>query len=50
VRTSSLVARVKAWNPEAAPYIKDFHMLRPIPQDEIDRVVQGPAFPQNNGY
>lgn len=50
VRTRSLVARVKAWNPEAAPYIKDFHMLRPIPQDEIDRVVQGPAFPQNDGY
>ena len=50
VRTRSLVTRVKAWNPEAAPYIKDFHMLRPIPQDEIDRVVSGPAFPQNNGY
>lgn len=50
VRTRSLITRVKAWNPEAAPYIKDFHMLRPIPQDEIDRVVQGPAFPQNPGY
>ena len=50
VRTRSLVTRVKAWNPEAAPYIKDFHMLRPIPQSEIDRVVQGPKFPQNPGY
>ncbi len=50
VRTRSLVTRVKAWNPEAAPYIKDFHILRPIPQDQIDRVVSGPAFPQNNGY
>lgn len=50
VRTRSLVTRVKAWNPEASPYIKDFHMLRPIPQTQIDRVVQGPAFPQNFGY
>jgi len=50
VRTRSLVTRVKAWNAEAAPYIKDFHMLRPIPQTQIDRVTQGPAFPQNTGY
>jgi hypothetical protein len=50
VRTRSLVRRVKAWNPEAAPYIQDFHMLRPIPQAQIDRVVEGPKFPQNPGY
>ena len=50
VRTKTLVARVTAWNPEAAPYIKSFHVLRPIPQDQIDRVTEGPAFPQNPGY
>jgi hypothetical protein len=50
VRTRSLVTRVTAWNTEAAPNIKPFHMLRPIPQTEIDRVVEGPAFPQNPGY
>ncbi|MVM33989.1 RagB/SusD family nutrient uptake outer membrane protein [Spirosoma sp. HMF4905] len=50
VRTRSLVRRVKAWNPEAAPYIQDFNMLRPIPQSQIDRVVDGPKFPQNPGY
>lgn len=50
VRTRQLVRRVKLWNPEAAPYIQDFHILRPIPQNEIDLVVQGPKFPQNPGY
>ncbi|QKZ14168.1 RagB/SusD family nutrient uptake outer membrane protein [Spirosoma sp. KUDC1026] len=50
VRTRSLVRRVKAWNPEAAPYVQDFNMLRPIPQSQIDRVVEGPKFPQNPGY
>jgi hypothetical protein len=50
VRTKSLVRRVKDWNPEAAANIKDFHTLRPIPQSQIDRVVEGPPFPQNPGY
>ena len=50
VRTKSLITRVTAWNPEAAPYIKPFHALRPIPQSQIDRVVAGPKFPQNPGY
>lgn len=50
VRTRSLVRRVQEWNQEAAPFVKDFNMLRPIPQSQIDRVVDGPAFPQNSGY
>ncbi len=50
VRTRSLITRVKAWNPEAGVNIQNFHMLRPIPQSQIDRVVEGPAFPQNPGY
>lgn len=51
VRTKSLLARVAAWNPvEAGANIKPFHVLRPIPQDEIDRVTEGPQFPQNPGY
>ena len=50
VRTKSLVRRVQLWNPEATMFIKDFHALRPIPQSQIDRVVDGPAFPQNTGY
>ena len=50
VRTRALVARVKAWNNEAAPNIKEAHMLRPIPQSQIDRTVEGPPFPQNAEY
>jgi len=54
VRTRSLVRRVKDWNPEASPYIKDYHMLRPIPQSQIDRVVEGACQGnqcwQNPGY
>lgn len=50
VRTKELVNRVRAWNLAAAPNIQDFHMLRPIPQDEIDRVSVGTQYPQNPNY
>lgn len=50
-RWGNLVERVKKYNPQAAPNIKDFHVLRPIPQNQIDRAEGGPAgFPQNTGY
>jgi len=47
-RTGKLVERVKKYNPVAAVNIKDFHVLRPIPQQQIDRT-EG-TFPQNPGY
>ena len=50
-RWGNLVERVKLYNPQAAPNIKDFHVLRPIPQNQIDRAEGGAsAFPQNPGY
>jgi starch-binding outer membrane protein, SusD/RagB family len=50
-RWGNLVDRVKRFNPQAAPNIKDFHVLRPIPQVQIDRAVDGKTnFPQNPGY
>ncbi len=50
-RMGKLIERVKAHNPDGGPNIKDFHLLRPIPQDQIDRTANGATtFPQNPGY
>lgn len=51
VRTGKLINRVKQYNADAAPNIKDFHALRPIPQSQIDLTEGGASsFPQNLGY
>ncbi|QEH40988.1 RagB/SusD family nutrient uptake outer membrane protein [Chitinophaga sp. XS-30] len=49
-RTRTLVPRLQQYNLEGGPNVKDFHMLRPIPQQQIDLVTEGPPFPQNDGY
>ena len=51
VRTGKLIERVKKYNPAAAVLIQPYHVLRPIPQNQIDRT-EGTmtAFPQNSGY
>jgi len=48
VRTGKLVERTKLFNPGAASNIQDYHTLRPIPQEQIDRTQGG--YPQNPGY
>ncbi|MDR1407175.1 MAG: RagB/SusD family nutrient uptake outer membrane protein [Tannerella sp.] len=51
-RTHKLVERVRLHNPEGAPNIQDFHVLRPIPQTQIDLMsdeAQKAAY-QNEGY
>ena len=52
-RWGKLVERVKLYNPQAAN-IQSFHLLRPIPQTQIDRSAKGAdgksVFAQNPGY
>jgi len=50
VRTQSLLRRVAMYNPQANQYIQPFDVLRPIPQDEINAILTGPAMAQNPGY
>lgn len=51
VRTGKLVDRVKKHNLESAPNIQSpKHLLRPIPQNQIDAVVTGEPYPQNTGW
>lgn len=47
-RTGKLLERVRKYNKEAAPYIQEYHQLRPIPQEQIDRCTN--EYPQNPGY
>lgn len=47
-RTGKLVERVRLYNPVAGPNIQDYHTVRPIPQDQIDRTLGG--YTQNPGY
>jgi hypothetical protein len=48
---SVFTSRIKAFNALAAPNVQAHHILRPIPQTQIDRTEGGKeAFPQNPGY
>lgn len=50
-RWGLLIERVRLHNEQGGPNIQDFHALRPIPQNQIDRAEGGPeGFPQNPGY
>ncbi|HYE54415.1 MAG TPA: RagB/SusD family nutrient uptake outer membrane protein [Chitinophagaceae bacterium] len=49
-RTGKLVERVRANNPQAGANIKEHHVLRPIPQLQMDAVTNKTEFTQNPGY
>lgn len=49
-RTGKLVERVTNLNPDGAGFIKSFHVVRPIPQAQIDAVSNKDEFKQNDGY
>ena len=58
-RTKLLIPRAKVFNEEASLYIKDHHILRPIPQTIIESLLnedgtnladEQKAAWQNNGY
>ncbi|TCD05899.1 RagB/SusD family nutrient uptake outer membrane protein [Pedobacter frigidisoli] len=50
VRTGKLIDRVKLYNTEAGANILPKHVLRPIPQSQIDAVSTGAPYPQNPGW
>ena len=53
-RWGNLVERVQKYNPQAAANVKAIHLVRPIPQAQIDRSTKGSdgglIFAQNPGY
>ena len=48
-RWNNLVSRVKTYNVDAAVGVSDRHLVRPIPQKQVDLSENG-GFPQNAGY
>ncbi len=49
-RTGKLESRIGTLNPDAAGFVKPFHLVRPIPQSQIDAVSNKNVFRQNPGY
>jgi len=49
-RTGKLQERIAKYNPDANQYFKPYHLVRPIPQDQIDAVTNKDEFKQNPEY
>jgi hypothetical protein len=49
-RTGKLKESLQKYNPHAITYFRDYHMLRPIPQNQLDAVTNKSEFTQNPGY
>ncbi len=48
-RTGKLIERVHLYNPDITQ-IQDYHVLRPIPQAEMDALLNAEEYGQNEGY
>lgn len=49
-RTGKLIERITLHNPDAKNNIQPYHLVRPIPQDQVDAVTNKDEFKQNEGY
>ena len=49
-RTGKLLERVRLDAPDNAVNLQDYHVLRPIPQTQLDAVTNKTEFTQNAGY
>jgi hypothetical protein len=49
-RTGKLIERVQLHNPDGRDNIQSFHLLRPIPTQQMDRITNKNEFLQNPGY
>lgn len=49
-RTGKLKENLQKYNPHAYTYFRDYHLLRPIPQNQLDAVTNKSEFTQNAGY
>lgn len=49
-RTGKLIERITLHNPDAKNNIQPYHLVRPIPQDQVDAVTNKEEFKQNEGY
>jgi hypothetical protein len=49
-RTNKLIEYVKKYNTDGASNIQPYHLLRPIPQSQLDAVSNKDEFKQNTGY
>ncbi|ARK09313.1 RagB/SusD family nutrient uptake outer membrane protein [Fibrella sp. ES10-3-2-2] len=49
-RTGKLLERIRAYSPDNMINLQDHHVLRPIPQTQLDAITNKSEFNQNAGY
>ena len=49
-RFGRLIDQVRIYNPDAKDHIKEYHVVRPIPQPQFDGMPDWTTLRQNEGY